>query len=162
MYRSILEGIAFEQLFAICSVEKNIGTKVNNLVAIVGGTTKDVWCHIIADITGKEICIPQNTEASAAGAGIASSVGAGWNRTFKKAGHEMVEIKKHIHPDKEKYKNISSWLHFIKKYIRVYRRQENVFENSFQIITGFAFTVKRCKMLNVIKYAEPQIIKIIM
>ena len=115
LYRSILEGIAFEQLFAISSVEKNIGTKVDNLVAIGGGATNNVWCHILADVTGKDICIPQNTEASALGAGIAASVGAGWYRTFKEAANDMVEMKKHIHPDSENYKKYKHLFTFYKK-----------------------------------------------
>jgi xylulokinase len=50
MYRSMLEGIAFEQLFAIKAVEKSIGTRVNELVAIGGGATNNLWCRILADI----------------------------------------------------------------------------------------------------------------
>jgi sugar (pentulose or hexulose) kinase len=63
MYQSILEGIAFEQLFALNSVEKTIGVRVGELVAIGGGATSSLWCHILANISGKNICLPQNTEA---------------------------------------------------------------------------------------------------
>ena len=125
LYRSILEGIAFEQLFAISSVEKNIGTKIDNLVAIGGGATNDVWCHIIADVTGKVVCIPHNTEASALGAGIAASVGAGWYRTFKEAANEMVKMKKHIHPDSENHKKYKKLSTFYKKIYPVLQKAGN-------------------------------------
>ena len=104
IYRSILEGIAFEQLFAINAVEKSIGTRVNDFVAIGGGVTNDLWCHIFADITGRNICIPENTEASGLGAAIAAAVGIGWYRTFKEAAHAMTAIKKIVRPEMQNYK----------------------------------------------------------
>jgi xylulokinase len=99
LYRSILEGIAFEQLFAINAVETSIGTKVKDFVAIGGGATSDVWCRILADVTGKNIWIPKNTEASSLGAAIAAAVGAGWYPTFKNAARQMTAIKRIIRPD---------------------------------------------------------------
>ncbi|MBN1569162.1 MAG: hypothetical protein JXA73_15030 [Acidobacteria bacterium] len=103
VYRSILEGIAFEQLFAILSVEKAIGMRVRDLIAIGGGATNDLWCHILADITGKNICIPNNTEASALGAAIAAAVGACWYPSFQEAANAMTGIRKKIKPDPDNY-----------------------------------------------------------
>lgn len=104
MYRSILEGIAFEQLFAINCVEKTIGTNVQELVAIGGGASNDLWCHIIADISGKNICLPGNAEASGLGAAIAAAVGAAWYRSFKDAVPKMTCIRKIIKPDLQNHK----------------------------------------------------------
>jgi sugar (pentulose or hexulose) kinase len=101
MYRSILEGIAFEQLLAIDAVERNIGTKVREFVVIGGGATNDLWCHIFADVTEKNICLPENTEASALGAAIAAAVGMGWSRTFEEAARTMTGIKKVIRPEEQ-------------------------------------------------------------
>jgi sugar (pentulose or hexulose) kinase len=99
MYRSILEGIAFEQLLAIHSVEKALDTKVHSLIAIGGGAASDLWCHIFADVTGKYICLPKNTEASAMGAAIAAAVRAGWHSSFQEAANAMIGIRKKIKPD---------------------------------------------------------------
>jgi xylulokinase len=104
IYRSILEGIAFEQLLGILSVEKAIGRKVHNLIAIGGGAASDLWCHIFADITGKNICLPKNTEASALGAAIAAAVGSGWYDSFREAANAMTGIRKKIKPDSDKNK----------------------------------------------------------
>ena len=109
LYRSILEGIAFEQLFAVSAVEKSVGKRVNDFVAIGGGATNDVWCHILADITGRNICIPNTTEASGLGAAIAAAVGMGWYPTFKEATHEMTGIRETIRPEtrnREKYQQL--------------------------------------------------------
>jgi xylulokinase len=99
MYRSILEGIAFEQLLAIHSVESSIDKKVHSLVAMGGGAASDLWCHILADVTGKNICIPANAEASGLGAAIAAAVGAGWYASFQEAANSMTRISKRIKPN---------------------------------------------------------------
>ena len=115
IFRSILEGIAFEQLFAITSVEKTIGTRVNDFVTIGGGAASNLWCRILADVTGKNICIPKNTEASALGAAIAAAVGAGWYRIFEKAVNEMTGIKKIIKPDMHNYRKYQQLYSVYKK-----------------------------------------------
>jgi sugar (pentulose or hexulose) kinase len=117
MYRAILEGIAYEQLLAINSVEKAIGTRVDDFVAIGGGAASDLWCRIFADITGKNICIPENAEASALGAAISAAVGAGWYRTFKQAAHEMTRTRKIIKPDKQ---NQRKYQHLFSAYKQIY------------------------------------------
>jgi xylulokinase len=104
IYRSILEGIAFEQLFAINAVERSTGTRVKEFVAIGGGATNNLWCHILADVTGRDICIPESTEASSLGAAIAAGVGIGWYRTFKQAAHEMTGMRKTVRPDTQNHK----------------------------------------------------------
>jgi sugar (pentulose or hexulose) kinase len=117
IYRSILEGIAFEQLFALNTVEKNIGVKVRELVTIGGGATSNFWCHILADITGKNICLPQNTDASALGAAIAAAVGAGWYPTFKAAAQEMTSIERMIKPNRQTHE----------KYGRLFEAYEEIY-----------------------------------
>ena len=107
IYRAILEGIGFEQLFAISSVEKAIGTKVKELVVIGGGAKSKLWCSILADVTGKTIGIPENAEASGLGAAIAAAVGAGWFRTFKEAAKEMTGSCLTLKPDPKNHKTYS-------------------------------------------------------
>lgn len=117
LYRSILEGIAFEQLFAISAVEKAIGTRVRELVAIGGGTSSKLWCQILVDVTGKKICIPQKKNTSALGAGIAAAVGAGWFSSFKTAAKEMAGTEKEI---KANHKNHKKYQQLFKIYKKLY------------------------------------------
>jgi sugar (pentulose or hexulose) kinase len=109
MYRSILEGIAFEQLFAINEVERVVGVKVKYLITIGGGTTSSLWLKIFTDVTGKYIYQPENAEASGLGAAIDAAVGIGWYKGFDEAAIKMVRIKKILKPDIQnynKYKNM--------------------------------------------------------
>jgi sugar (pentulose or hexulose) kinase len=63
-----------------------------------------LWCRILADVTGRKICIPENTEASALGAAIAAAVAVDWYGTFRQAATEMTAIKKEIKPDRQNHK----------------------------------------------------------
>jgi sugar (pentulose or hexulose) kinase len=98
-YRALLEGIAFEQAFALKAVEKSVGTRVQELVAIGGGAANALWCSIMADVTGRMILIPTTLEASTLGAGITAAFGAGWYRTFAEAARRMTGTERALVPD---------------------------------------------------------------
>ncbi len=117
IYRSILEGIAFEQLLAVSAVEEAVGTKVNEFATIGGGAANRLWCSILADVTGKNIFVPENTEASGLGAAIAAAIGAGWYRTFKDAAKEMTGEQKEISPNQENHREYSR---LFSKYRKIY------------------------------------------
>lgn len=99
MYRSILEGISYEQLFALQSVEESTGIEIKDLVVIGGGSKSLFWCNTLADITGKNILLPCDQEASCLGAGIAASVGIKRYDSFSNAATEMTGIKHTIKPN---------------------------------------------------------------
>ena len=99
LYRSILEGIAFEQRLAVELVERAVGTKVKEFVAIGGGAANQLWCSIIADTTDRSILIPNNVEASALGAAVAAAVGSRWYTSFREAAMGMTATKTEIKPD---------------------------------------------------------------
>jgi sugar (pentulose or hexulose) kinase len=60
-----------------------------------------LWRSIIADITGRNICIPENTEASVLGAGITAAAGSGWYRTAHGAAQKMSRTALIVRPDKK-------------------------------------------------------------
>ncbi|MBS1798035.1 MAG: FGGY-family carbohydrate kinase [Acidobacteria bacterium] len=99
LYRAILEGIAFEQLFAVDAVEKVNRRRVAEFAVIGGGATSDLWLQILADVTNKKINIPENTEASSLGAAIAAGVGAGWFTDFREAAGQMCRVGRVVEPD---------------------------------------------------------------
>ncbi len=117
LYRAVLEGIAFEQALALSAVEGAVGEPVRELVAIGGGASNALWLRILADVTGKSICLPANTEASALGAGIAAAVGAGWFGSFAEAAAAMTVVKKIIEPDP---KNRKVYRELFEKYRLIY------------------------------------------
>ena len=99
LYRAVLEGIAFEQRFALREVEKAIRNEVREIAVIGGGAASTFWCRILADITGRPVLLPVNTEASALGAGITAAVCAGWYPSFHDAAAEMTAVRETVTPD---------------------------------------------------------------
>lgn len=101
-YRAVMEGIAFEQEVALRSVERSVGSRVRELVAIGGGAANPLWVSLMADITGRRILIPATLEASTLGAGIAAAMGAGWFETFAEAARSMTHIAGTVVPHAER------------------------------------------------------------
>jgi len=65
--RAVLEGICFALKDVLDAVEENSGTVKQ--INVSGGFVKsNVWVQILADITGKNLCIIQSDDASAVGA----------------------------------------------------------------------------------------------
>lgn len=123
LYRAILEGIAFEQLFAISSVEMVNKQKVKEFVVMGGGAKNDLWLQILADVTNKNIVIPESTEASSLGAGIAAAVSIGWYKTFSEAANAMTRVKREIQPNPQNYKKYQKY--FI-RYKKIYPALLNI------------------------------------
>ena len=89
LYRAVLEGIAFEMDLSIKALEKESGISIASLHAVGGGAKNDLWCQILADITGKRVSRSTTVEASALGAGIAAAAGCGWHGGMKAAAAAM-------------------------------------------------------------------------
>jgi xylulokinase len=92
LYRAILEGVAFEQHLGTLGVEKALGQPVKRYIAIGGGAQSDLWCQIIADITGKPLFRAATTEAAALGAGILAAAAVGCYANAREASEGMTRI----------------------------------------------------------------------
>ncbi|HEU4410376.1 MAG TPA: FGGY family carbohydrate kinase [Polyangiaceae bacterium] len=78
LYRSLLEGLAFEQRLALEGVEKETGQGVGELRVMGGGTKSELFCQIVADVTQKPLRLTGSAEATCLGAGMLAAVAAGW------------------------------------------------------------------------------------
>jgi xylulokinase len=88
-YRAILEGIAFEQRLATEGVEAALGEPVRGYMAFGGGARSRLWPQIIADVTGKPVCLAHAPEATALGAGILAAAGVGFYPDVGQAAQVM-------------------------------------------------------------------------
>jgi len=89
LYRAILEGIAFELRLHFEGVETALQRDIEQLTLMGGGSQSDLWCQMIADITGKTIHRATIPEATALGAGILAAVGVGIYPNFLRAAETM-------------------------------------------------------------------------
>ncbi len=93
LYRSILEGIAFEIRLHLDGMQAALGTSIDGLIAGGGGAQSSAWCQIIADITGKPIFRSTTPEAAALGAGILAARAAGLYADVRTAASAMTRIE---------------------------------------------------------------------
>jgi xylulokinase len=91
LYRAVLEGIALEQRLHTSGVEQATGP-IEQLVVMGGGSRSDLWCQIIADVTGKAVARSASAEATALGAAMLAAVHAGVHPDLEAASHAMTGL----------------------------------------------------------------------
>ena len=72
---AVMEGVAF-QIRKLLETMDAYGN-IQRLVLFGGGAKSELWCQIIADITGIKIIIPSTEEAAGAGAAMLAAMAAG-------------------------------------------------------------------------------------
>jgi xylulokinase len=108
VYRAILEGIAFEQRLHTSGVELELGSQVENFVVVGGGANSDLWCQIIADVTGKSVQRAREREATALGAGILATSASGIYSDPREAAQAMVHLEDEVFMPDEKRNQLYS------------------------------------------------------
>jgi xylulokinase len=76
LYRSLLEGVAFELRLHLEGLEAATGTAVGLLRATGGGSRSPLWTQIVADVTGRPVQLCAGGEISARGAAVLAWAGA--------------------------------------------------------------------------------------
>ncbi len=88
-YRAILEGIAFEMRLHFEGVETELGRRIERVVVTGGGANSELWCQILADVTGAPVQRSTTAQATALGAGMIAAAGVGLFPDFKRAADQM-------------------------------------------------------------------------
>ncbi|MBT4822773.1 MAG: hypothetical protein HON70_44110 [Lentisphaerae bacterium] len=70
--RAILEGVAFEADLLLRLITPDTTCPPESVVLGGGGGGSDLWCQIIADVTGLPACRPETVELSSLGAALAA------------------------------------------------------------------------------------------
>jgi xylulokinase len=98
-YRAILEGIAFEQRLAGDAMMDALASRFSAYVALGGGSRSDLWCQIVADVTGVPVARSGTVEATCLGAGILAAAAAGWYSDVRGAADHMTSTAEPFTPD---------------------------------------------------------------
>lgn len=99
-YRAILEGIAFEQRLVGDAMMAVTGP-FSEYVTMGGGSKSDLWCQIVADVTGIPVVRSTSTEATCLGAGILAATAAGWYPDVRSAANAMTGTAERFTPQPE-------------------------------------------------------------
>jgi xylulokinase len=100
-YRAILEGIAFEQRLMGEEVMRALRRQIDEYLVLGGGSRSNLWCQILADVTGIPIQRTAVLDATCLGAGILAAAAMGWYRDSLAAARAMVRTGRRFEPKPE-------------------------------------------------------------
>jgi xylulokinase len=89
MFRSLMEGIAFEQRLAFEAMQARLDDPIETLLATGGGSRSALWRQIVADVTRKRVVACRASETTSLGAGILAAAAVGWHGSLRDAAQAM-------------------------------------------------------------------------
>lgn len=95
---AVLEGVALAGRDILAAAEAGAGIQALELRIAGGGARSDAWCQIKADVIGRPVLRPAESESGLIGAAIAAATGLGRYSTVARAADAMVKIAKTFKP----------------------------------------------------------------
>ncbi|MEA4914721.1 MAG: FGGY-family carbohydrate kinase [Christensenella sp.] len=93
MVRALMEGVAYSLRHNL-EIAESVGAQIKTLRATGGSANSRLWTQIKADVTGKDIEVPESDLATPLGAAILAGVGIGVYRDFEDAVARTVSVKR--------------------------------------------------------------------
>jgi ribulose kinase len=100
IFRSIYEATACGTRHILEDVESH-GLAVHRVFAGGGGAKSRLWVQIHADVLGRPIVLPRDSEACALGSALVAAVHTGHYPDLEEAARHMVQIAQVIEPRRE-------------------------------------------------------------
>ncbi|WP_345976470.1 autoinducer-2 kinase [Sulfurimonas sp. HSL3-7] len=111
MFRSLEENAAIVSMLNLEAIFRFTGVQ-NESITFAGGASKGtLWSQILADVTGKEVKIPNVNEATSLGGAFACGVATGEYKSIAEAAKNLVQWDKCYNPDTQnhaKYREVAS------------------------------------------------------
>ena len=104
IFRSLQENACIVSNINLKKIKKFTGVKPTTIVFASGASKGELWCQILADVTGCKIKVPKVKEATALGGAICAGVGAGFYKSIAKASKKLVAWDKEYLPNKQNHK----------------------------------------------------------
>jgi len=119
LIRAVFEGVAYHNRWMLEALEKKI-SRQDSIRLVGGGAKSEVWCQIMADVTGRTIETIENPQnAGAFGAAVVTGVGLGLLSSFHQA-KSLIPVKRRYTPRSE----------FKKMYDRNFKAFAKLYENN--------------------------------
>lgn len=125
LYRAIVEGLGFELMYGLKSLEKRARYKIRMLTVSGGGASSDHICQLTADMFGLPVYRVQTHETSGLGAAIVCFLALKRFKDYKEAIAHMVHYKEPFNPDPEAHSSYEKLYSDI--YVRIYKRLKPLF-----------------------------------
>jgi autoinducer 2 (AI-2) kinase len=120
MFRSLQENACIVSAINLEKIKAFTNLEFDEIVFAGGASKGELWCQILADVTGCTIKVPKVTESTALGAAMAAGVGAGIYDSIVSAAKDLVIWDKEYLPDSE---NFSKYADIKEQWQEVYANQ---------------------------------------
>lgn len=124
MFRSLEENACIVSAINLEKIKAFTNLEIDEIVFAGGASKGELWCQILADVTGCKIKVPKVKEATALGAVMAAGVGAGIYENIATAAEDLVVW------DKEYVPNYDNAL----KYNKIREQWQEVYENQLSLV----------------------------
>lgn len=101
LYRTILEGIIFEQRLAFSGIAAATGVPITEYVILGGGSRSNLWCQIAADILAAPVVRARTADATNLGAAVLAAWASGWYPSPVAAAEAMTTLGEPFAPIEE-------------------------------------------------------------
>jgi len=102
IYKALLEGIGFS-VYSLLQRLKQARFEADRVTCLGGGARNRLGLQIRADISGLEMDVPAELEASTLGAALLCALATGYYRDPGEAALKMVRIRDSVRPDPENH-----------------------------------------------------------
>jgi len=103
MFRSLQENACIVSAINLEKIKVFSNLEFDEIVFAGGASKGELWCQILADVTGCKIKVPKVKEATALGAAMAAGVGAGVYESIVNAVEELVEWDREYLPNSKNF-----------------------------------------------------------
>ncbi len=124
MFRSLQENACIVSSINLEKIKAFTNLEIDEIVFAGGASKGELWCQILADVTGCKIKVPKVTEATALGAAMAAGVGAGIYESITSAAEVLVEWDKEYVPNRENFS----------KYTAIKEQWQEVYANQLSLV----------------------------
>jgi sugar (pentulose or hexulose) kinase len=139
MYRSILEGVAFEHRMLLEAMAAALKTKYRDVTFVGGGAKSRLWGQITSDVFGLPIYTTSTVESSVLGAAIIGAACMGMYSSIQEASEKMTNLEMNYRPNGQN--------------IPIYNRFFEVYKDIFPALQG-----KIQKLSEISQQTEPDTI----
>jgi len=124
MFRSLEENACIVSAINLEKIKAFTELEIEEIVFAGGASKGDLWCQILADVTGCKIKIPKVTEATALGAAMCAGVGADVYESIVSASDALVVWDKEYVPNSDNYE----------KYQAIQKQWKSVYESQLLLV----------------------------
>jgi len=117
MLRAVIEGLDFQFLDIVNTMESGLGVDVDRFVAVGGAIRNAFWMQNKADVVGRPIEVPEIEEATPLGAAILAGIGVGLYQDEQDAFDRVYKPGRVFEPDTKAH---ASYTQAFETYQRLY------------------------------------------